>query len=123
MLNDVLKIAGIGGFESNNKGLYAGTVMLQTQPLASSSRHAESPGLSLKFERSHTVLTDGWSAGGRGHNKNMVGGFPPTTFLGDVGVDGALKILSKVFIAKELKDLEFGYVDVDAVPGHRLGKY
>ena len=123
LLNGVLRIAGIGGFKPNDKGLYTSTVMLQTQPLASSSRHAELSGLSLKFERSHTVLTDGWSAGGREHNKNMVGGFLPTKFLDDVGVNSALKVLSKVFIAKELKDLEFGYVDVDAVPGHRLGKY
>lgn len=122
LLNGVLKIGGIGGFKPNNKGLYTSTVMLQTQPLASSSRHAELSGLSLKFERSHTVLADGWSAGGRKYNKAMVRGLMPTKVLGNKVVGTALQWFSAVPIAKELGRLEFGYVDVDAVPDHRLGK-
>jgi hypothetical protein len=123
LLDGVLKIGGIGGFEPNSKGLYTSTVMLQTQPLASSSRHAELSGLSLKFERSHTVLADGWSAGGREHNENMVRGLMLTSVLDNKLVDTALKWFSTVPIVKELDKLEFGHVDVDAVPEQRLGVY
>lgn len=120
ILNGILRIAGLGNFEPNNKGLYTSTVTLQTQPLAASSRHAELSGLSLKFERSHTVLADGWSAGGRKYNKTMVGGLMPTKVLDNKVVDTALKWFSAVPIVKELDDLDFGYVDVDAVPAQRL---
>lgn len=69
------------------------------------------------------LLADGWGAARREHVADQVRSLLPTELLNNNGVDTALNIMSWLFIARELDDLEFGKVDTERSPAHRLGNY
>lgn len=69
------------------------------------------------------LLADGWGAARREHVSDQVRSLLPTELLNNNGIDSALEIMSWLFIARELDDLEFGKVDTERTPAHRLGTY
>ncbi len=69
------------------------------------------------------LLADGWGAARREHVAGQVRSLLPTELLNNPGIDSALQIMSWLFIAQELDDLEFGKVDTEVTPAHRLGTY
>ncbi len=120
-INQILKVAGIGGFDLNTKGLYTSRIKID---VLEPDWFKEFSGVDVAFSTHHTLLTDGWGAGGTEHNKELVQGLLPTKLFDNKAFDAALDIISIVPIAKELKSssLVFGHVDVEQVPGHRLSK-
>ena len=69
------------------------------------------------------LLADGWNVARREHAAAQARALLPTELLDNRGVDTALDIISWLFIAEELDDLDFGKVDTERTPAHRLGRY
>ncbi len=120
-------IAGyIGGFDLNNDGLYTSEITMDVKEPAWFDAFA---GIDIKFTREHTLLADGWGAGGLDHNEKLVRGLTLTTILDNV-VLGAVQDLAGNRLFSTLvpftRDiatncLVFGKVDADQVPDEVLG--
>lgn len=79
--------------------------------------------LDLELQRSHTVITDGWNAGGPAHVERRVSGLTPASALGGVS-DIISKIPSFGYGPLEiLTRLKFGHIDVEQVPDQYLETY
>lgn len=128
--NAVGLLAGIasrfGGFDLNTDGLYTSAITMDVKEPAWFDAFA---GIDIKFTREHTLLADGWGAGGLGHNEKLVRGLTLTTILDNVvlgaiqGLAGNRLFSTLVPFTRDIATncLVFGKVDADKVPDEVLG--
>jgi hypothetical protein len=69
------------------------------------------------------LLADGWSAARREHAAEQSRALVPTRIISDLGLGSVLNAIGIIPFARELRDLEFGHVDTEQTPRHRLGTY
>ncbi|UAW99498.1 pilus assembly protein [Halopseudomonas nanhaiensis] len=106
-------------FDIAQQGAHTGRVALSLRAPARISEMAE---LDIQLDRSVTLITDPWNAGGAGHVRRRVQGLTPTSHL-----DGIASVLTDLpFLVGPLEvvgRLELGYIDPDRVPQQYLERY
>lgn len=105
-------------FDIDTEGAHTATVSVGLL----NPRQAEFAGVDLTLERSVTLVTDNWNAGGPDHTHRRIEGLMPTEILGEFfdiienlpSIPGPLGMLDR---------LTFNHIDVDQVPEQYLETY
>lgn len=124
----VSALGAVGGFDLNTDGLYTSKITMDVKEPTWFDAFA---GIDIKFSREHTLLADGWGAGGLDHNERLVRGLTLTEILDNKVLGFAQKLAgNKLFstlvpftrdVAKNC--LVFAKVDADQVPDEVLGNF
>lgn len=102
-------------FDIDMDGTHTATVSVG---LLNPARIPEFSGLDLTLERSVTLVTDNWNAGGPDHTRRRVEGLTPTAMLDDfVDIMDGLPLPGPLNIFDRLTP---GHIDVDQVPEQYL---
>jgi len=134
------QVAGIEGLERltrfnvDTRSVYTTRLQADLEDLGSYKEFRVTDGnterpIDLRLDRENgaprqlLLLADGWNVARREHAADQARALLPTDLLNNRAVDSALNIISYLFIARELDDLEFGKVDTERTPAHRLGRY
>ena len=121
-------------FEVETRGLYTTELLADLDDV---TRYDEfklpgnnnSQAIDLRIDRERgqnrrlMLLADGWNVSGPEHARRQAGSMVSTQFLNNNAVRSAVRVIGYLFFAKEARDIEFGKVDPEQVPGHRLGRY
>lgn len=125
VIDDFIGMIGhIGSFKLPRGGLYTAEL---TVPLIDLSGYFGGKlGVeTLNLQRSNTLFTESWTVGGNQQARKIISGLVPQKIL-DNPVVGTLQSLGPlVGVAEELGPdyLDFGHVDIDPLPAHRLSDY
>ncbi len=122
----VSALGAVGGFDLNTDGLYTSKITMDVKEPIWFDAFA---GIDIKFSRDHTLLADGWGAGGLDHNEKLVRGLTLTELLNNRVLDFAQKLAGNelfntlIPFAKDVAKncLVFAKVDADQVPNQVLG--
>ncbi|MCF6264481.1 MAG: hypothetical protein L3J24_12955 [Xanthomonadales bacterium] len=122
----VSALGAVGGFDLNTDGLYTSEITMDVKEPIWFDAFA---GIDIKFSREHTLLADGWGAGGLDHNESLVRGLTLTEILNNRVLDWAQRLAgNRLFstlvpftrdVAKNC--LVFAKVNADQVPNEVLG--
>lgn len=129
-----IELLELTSFRAETRSVYTTRLSMDLEDLTrfdefrqNANRNEQPLNLRLDMEngrpRQLLLLADGWGAARREHVRGQVESLLPTELLDNDIVNGGLDIISWLFIAEELGDLEFGKVDTERTPAHRLGTY
>ncbi len=115
----ISNVPSFARFDIAQQGAHTGRVALA---LRAPARVPEMAEVDIQLNRSVTLVTDPWNAGGAGHVRRRVQGLTPTNHLD--GIASALTDLPFLVGPLEVVSrLELGYIDPDRVPEQYLGRY
>jgi hypothetical protein len=103
----------LSGFDLNTRGTYTATV---STGLHVPARIAEFADLELELSRSVTLVAEGWNAGGPKHTWSRVRSLVPIAMIDSKIANTITGVVSSVEPFKPLKQIRFGWVDVEPVP-------
>jgi len=128
VLNAIVAITAITGFNLETKGYYTGNaaITVNTLPIGlnldGSNTGKFDPGV-LVFRDKNVILANGWSANGSGHVKTQTAGLAPLGLVNDSSLKPVVQALGCALLGAftpEFCFLEIGKIAPDVVPPDRL---
>jgi hypothetical protein len=129
-------IESITRFRVNTRALYTTQVAADLQDVVTYQEFQEGPDNDRRpidllldrhrgRERQLVLLTDTWNVSGPNHAASQARSMLSTSFLDSDGLRNAMRVIGSIPLGvnREIGMLEFGKVDPEQVPQHRLGQY